>query len=364
MTRPDLAGLLGAGLPGVQVRRLTDEDAGAVIETALDERAVSVLASAVRSGALVTSEDVREVLVTEHEAAMSRCVLLEQTLLELADLLDGAGVAFRVLKGPAVAHLDYPDPAWRTFGDVDLLVRSADYERAVRTLERWGGRRRSQEVRPGFDRRFGKGVCMIGPRGVQVDVHRMLAGGPFGLAADAEVLFSDADEVRIGGQTLPTLTRDLRFLHACQHAVLGDWPSRLVPLRDVAQLRLTTNVDLDATLRLADRWRSTIVVAGAIALASTSLRLPSDDVVAWAARYEGSRFERRALAAYVGPQRSYAKQMTASIPAVSGLANKASFVTALLLPDRGYVGRHDGGYLRRVRRAWKSRTSGASTRSS
>ena len=32
------------------------------------------------------------------------------------------GIRSRVLKGPAVAHLDYPDPALRAFGDVDLLV--------------------------------------------------------------------------------------------------------------------------------------------------------------------------------------------------------------------------------------------------
>ncbi len=353
-----IGALIGAGLPGVEVRRLAAVDACAVIERAIDERAVSVLASAARSGSLVTDDVVRERLTDAHEAAMARCVLLEQALLDVAEILAGGDVEFRLLKGPAVAHLDYPDPAWRTFGDVDLLVRGADYDRAVELLEATGAHRRSQEVRPGFDRRFGKGVCMIGSNGVQVDLHRMLTGGPFGLAADQETLFADAELVEIGGQRLPTLPRDLRFLHACQHAVLGDWPSRLVPLRDVAQVRMTTDVDMDAALGTADRWRSTIVVARAVALGASTLELPDDDVVAWARRYHGSRFERRALAAYVGPQRSYARQMTAALPAVSGIGNKVAFVGALLLPDRGYVGRHDGGYVRRIRRAWRSRSSG------
>ena len=358
MTRADLGALLGAGLPGVEIRHVPTDGWDLLLEAAVDERAVSLLASAVDAGSLTADDpDALAALLAEHEAAMCRCVLLEQALLDIAAVLRRSGVEFRVLKGPAVAHLDYPDAAWRTFGDVDLLVRSADYDRAVRALEDWGGRRRSQEVRAGFDRRFGKGVCVIGPAGVQVDLHRMLAGGAFGLAADNAVLFADADEVRIGDESLPTLPRDLRFFHACQHAMLGDWPSRLVPLRDVAQLRFMTDVDLDATLRVAARWRSTIVIARAIELASATLALPPDPVLEWAASYEGSRFERRSLAAYLGPRRSYARQMATGLPAVRGLGAKASYASALLLPDRGYVGRHDGGYLRRVRRAWVSRVA-------
>lgn len=363
MTDRDLAALMGAGLPGVEVRHISSDASRRVMEAAVDERAVSLVASALDAGSLTVDDDeFRAELVAAHEAAMCRCVLLEQALLEVAAVLRRSGVDYRALKGPAVAHLDYPDAAWRTFGDVDLLVRSADYDRAVLALERWGARRRSHEVRAGFDRRFGKGVCLIGPDGVQVDLHRMLAGGPFGLAADNDALFDDPDAVVIGGESIPTLSRELRFFHACLHAVLGDWPSRLVPLRDVAQLRLATSVDVDATIRLAERWRSTIVIAQAIVLASTALHLPSDPAFEWATRYGGSRFERRSVAAYVGPGRSYARQMAAALPAVRGMGAKAAYVRALLLPDSEYVSRHDGGYLRRVRRAWVSRNSRGSAR--
>jgi hypothetical protein len=40
--------------------------------------------------------------------------------------LSDAGIAFMVLKGPALARLAYPEPCLRSFGDVDLMVRERD----------------------------------------------------------------------------------------------------------------------------------------------------------------------------------------------------------------------------------------------
>ena len=148
---------------------------------AVDERAVPILANAVAGGLVDATVAQREQLVTAHEAVMRSCLYLEQSTLAVAGALRDADLDYRLLKGPAVARLDYPDPSWRAFGDIDVLVRSSEYEAALHALTSRGGRRRSAEIRPGFDRRFGKGVCIVMPDGVQVDVHRTLASGPFGL---------------------------------------------------------------------------------------------------------------------------------------------------------------------------------------
>ena len=134
---------------------------------------------------------------------MRSCVWLERWTLEVVQLFADAAIEVRLLKGPAVAHLDYPDPAWRAFGDIDVLVPSAQYDDAIRALLAVGGRRRSQEVRPGFDRRFGKGACVTLLNGVQVDVHRTLASGPFGLTVDlgVEILSSQLQHIRSIGST-------------------------------------------------------------------------------------------------------------------------------------------------------------------
>ena len=100
------------------------------------------------------------------------------------EALEKAGIAHRVLKGHAWAHTVYPDPSWRAFGDVDLLVGTDDSDRAVEVLESTGVRRTLPEVRPGFDRRFGKDATLLSASGREVDLHRLLVAGPYGLWVD------------------------------------------------------------------------------------------------------------------------------------------------------------------------------------
>lgn len=346
-------GLSGAPDPGP----LPEGTAWAeMLAAAVDERAIPLLATAVFEGLLEASTDQAEALTRAHEDLMRACLMLERATLEVAEVFESTNLAFRVLKGPGIAHLDYPDASWRAFGDVDVLVPSRSYDAAVRALENLGAHRRSREVRPGFDRRFGKGVCLVLPDGVQVDVHRTLASGPFGLAIDLDGLFAEHEVVRLGNRDVPTLSREHRFLHACYHASLGDAVPRIVALRDVAQLLLTTDLDFARARSTAGSWRGGIVIARAISVAWERFGLAPTPASEWAAAYVGDRFERRSLAAYVGPNRSYARQMAAAVPAVPGLSAKFAFVRSLLFVDRAYAKRHDGGYVQRVRRAWNSRT--------
>ena len=347
----------GQGLPGASsVRALpAGGEWDGFLASVIDERAVPMVANALEQGLLIGTREQRDVLDVAHEASMRACVGLEQATLEVVKTLGSAGVDLRLLKGPAVAHLDYPDPSWRAFGDVDILVRSDHYDVAVRTLTNVGGYRRSAEVRPGFDRRFGKGVCMVLPNGVQVDVHRTLASGPFGLTIDLDELFDGMDTVGFGGERIPVLSREHRLAHACFHASLGDPTPRVVALRDIAQLVLTTDVDVDATRAACVRWRAGVVMAHAVGAAWKTLDLASTPLSEWATAYVGDRFERRSLAAYLGPDRSYARQMIAGVPAVRGWSAKAAYVRSLLFVDAGYARRHGGGVGRRLRRAWHAR---------
>ena len=130
------------------------------------ERIEGLLGAAVAAGALVVTDeqlhDVRS--VAQRRAALA--LGLERELLLTHEALEKAGIAHRVLKGHAWAHTVYPDPSWRAFGDVDLLVGTDDWDRAVEVLESTGVRRTLPEVRPGFDRRFGKdATCSRLPAG-------------------------------------------------------------------------------------------------------------------------------------------------------------------------------------------------------
>ena len=110
-----------------------------------------------------------------------------------------AGVEAKVLKGSAVAHLDYPDPAQRTFGDVDLLVRSRDIDAAVRVLAAEGHARRSVEPRPGFDRRFGKGATFTHRRPARRSTCTGPSSmGPYGLRMRLDDLWERPSDLRAG----------------------------------------------------------------------------------------------------------------------------------------------------------------------
>ena len=345
------------GLPGAPTLDALPlgRDWDTLFDRAVDERAVSILACAIAEGSISVTPTQDEQLRVSHEEAMRSCVLLERWSLEVAKWFTIAGIEMRLLKGPAVAHLDYPDPAWRAFGDIDVLVPSAQYDDAIRVLLEVGGRRRSQEVRRGFDRRFGKGACVTLPNGIQVDVHRTLASGPFGLTVDLDELFRSSEVLNLAGAAISVLSKELRMVHACYHVALGDATPRAVALRDVAQMLLSNELDFDEVRRIAKRWRAEAVLARAISLTWDALGLAATPVAEWAVQYRGDRFERRALSAYVGTERSYARQMMAGLPAVSGLPAKISYVRSLVFVDPAYAQRHGGGFGHRVQRAWKVR---------
>ncbi len=352
-----IGAVAGHGLPGAA--RLPDQPIDEstwreVLELAIGDRVTPLLAAAVADGALPTTPRQRDQAIQVHEQTMRLCVLLERALLDTTRELERAGIAYRLLKGPGVAHLDYDSPSRRAFGDVDLLVTSADYDRALQLLIGSGARRRYSEVHPGFDRRWGKGACLVLADGTQIDVHRTFVAGPFGLTIDLDELFRSAATVSIGGRELPVLDREGRFLHACFHASLGDRTPRLVALRDVAQMTLTTDLDFDAALERARRWRADAVVARALRLAWSRLGLESAPASEWAAAHQPDRFQARALRAYTAPSRSYATQVVAGIAALPRVPEKVAYVRALLLAEPGHLANRDGSYHRRIHRAWRA----------
>ncbi|MFW6041801.1 MAG: nucleotidyltransferase family protein, partial [Guyparkeria sp.] len=240
MTPPEVTALLRTaaayGLPGsaktASSSPLPDDTWRDLLHRARSERIVALLARAVRDG-LVHATDAQTAEVVDLDMqAMAGVLTLEATLLRVADLLDEAGVPFRVLKGLAVVHLDYPDPALREFGDLDLLIRPADLDRTIALLAQHGYARRFPEPRPGFDRRFTKSVSVIGPGGLELDLHRTFAPGGSGLRVQLDGLWdAPVTWFTVAGRALPALGPEERLIHACYHAMLGNSPPRLVPQR-------------------------------------------------------------------------------------------------------------------------------------
>lgn len=359
---PDLAPAVAAvGLPGslhaFPDHPLDPQAWARLLARAREQRLAGLLLSALDDGSLPSTEDQREAAATLHVEQMRTVLHLEAELLDAIDALRQVGVDVRVIKGSAVAHLDYPDPALRAFVDVDLLVRGSQFDLAVAALLRAGHTRRFPQPRPGFDARFSKGASFKTPRGAEIDLHRTFVMGPFGLDVVLDDLWKDSPEIfTVADVELPALSRECRLMHACYHAALGDVVARLVPQRDVAQLLLSGRLDRDRVRFLLERWRAQPVVA--LAVRTTWATLALADIVAlsaWAHRYIPSPKAAQELALYHDPQARYAEKSLAAVRAIPSWRDRVAFVRALAFPDADYLqGRPRG--VARLRRAALARS--------
>jgi hypothetical protein len=351
-------GVAGYGLPGnspaLPHAVLDNETWESVVAEVVNHRLTGHLVRALDDGAFTVQDDQHAAALEAHERALAVDLMLERLLLATVAQLDAADIVPRILRGSAVAHTVYPEPGLRSFADVDLLVTQHDYDTAVALLCAHGARRRYQEPRRGFDRRFGKGACLEVPSclGLEIDLHRTLVAGPFGLAVDTDALFEGSTKFLLGDQELHGLDPETRFLDACFHAALGKRQPCLVPLRDVAQMILCSPLDVAQVRERCREWRCGIVVQRAIGLAWEAFALDATpEIVRWARRHDRSAFEQRALHSYVRSDRSYARQAVAGIHALRRVGDKARYASALLLPNRTYVRTREGSYRRRAQRA-------------
>lgn len=314
-----------------------------------DQRVTGLLWESIQGGTLPATPEQAERAEWAHAEKLAGVLTLEGLLLDVLAALEVGSVPARVLKGPAHAHLDYPDPGWRTFGDIDLLVRGEDFDHAVRVIEGRGHRRLHPEPRPGFDRRFSKGTSFRTENGLEIDLHRTLTMGPFGVRVDLAALWDRSEAFELGGRSVLALPAEERFFHACYHAVLSQTMPRMVPLRDIAHLALGGQLDLDRVHHLARASGGEPVVARAVRHAWHALAVA--DVLAisaWADAYRADSREDADLAVYT-TRSSYARKSVAAIRALPRWRDRAAYVSALTFPDRSYLGTRHSGRLGRLR---------------
>jgi len=330
-------------------------DWGRVVAACEEHRLLGVLASAVCDGAVRLDSGQHATLESRYRHWLAHDLVVEDVMLRALARLNGAGVRAWVLKGIALAHTVYRDPSLRVFADADLLIEPGKFSEAVSLLTGdFGAERVVPELRAGFDERFGREATLrVGP--VELDLHRTLVDGPFGLWIPLAELVEHPVEFRIGGTAVAGLGPTQQFVHCCLSAVLGDWPPRLVVLRDIAELLVggpgRPPVDAGAVRSMAARWRAEPAVALAIRRAADDLGLDSDHpLIVWARSYRPGPLARLVLASYRGRARGYTSQAL-SVLAISGWRNRWDYVRAVVRPSRDYLearGFRRGDRLRRA----------------
>ena len=294
-------------------------------------------------------------LYLRHEEQLALDLHVEAMLLRCEEALANASIPTRLLKGPSIAHRFFPNPALRSFGDGDVLVRGTDMTRAIDTLTSAGFARRFGAPRRFFDSRYVKAVTLVAPDGLELDLHRAIAPGPFGVLIDPDSIFSAPhDEVTLGSRSVACLSTELALLHACVHATLGDVSPRLVALRDVVQI-LHSGVDEGLTIDYFSRYQCGIVAQRAVQLVSRVLGVDLVGSFAeWARAFEPTHVDEARLRAYSRSDKRYVAQAASTFWTLPSLRQRIEFAAALAFPKREYVRDRDRTYARRLTRSTTS----------
>ncbi len=324
-------GLMDPGEPG----QLDDALVDALLALPDHEGAACLLGAAAERGHVLLSPASQQRVTTRWAALMARVVHLDAVLLEIWGALDDAGIPTRVLKGAAIASLDEPDPAWRAYSDVDLLVPADRLMEAARVVAaRCGTHPVVPPVRGWWADRFAKGITLVHLSGIQVDLHRLLAAGPIGARLRPACLFQAGRPFRVGGHDLVALADAHRFLHACVHAVLGATRGGR-HRRDVLLLASQVKPS-DLAPHWVDGWSPAVVDAALRWAAPDGAGLP-EAWHAWDPAGSAQPKELQADQAWLArDERAYRRQAGSQLSLRRPLRS-AGFAAGLLWPSRAHL---------------------------
>jgi hypothetical protein len=311
-----------------------------------NHRLEGLLVHAVASLHLPSTPDQRR-KVAQLEVNLTRDrIWHDMRLIEITEMLRDASIEQRVLKGPAFGTLDYPDRIMRPTGDIDLLVRGDELPGAIETLVVNGGSVVDPEPIKGYTQVIGKSTTVTMPDGLEVDLHRMLVRGPFGVRMRPEDLWRRSREFAIGGVPMATLGLEESLIHACFHLmILSD--KRALTVRDVAQFLANPALDTDTVIELSRAWKAQIVLGAAVLLTTSMIPAVADtDLLPWARALKPGPMDRTYLriarpGATMGPA-----EWPATLIALRSNSARVMLIRSILRPIDGT----NPPFLRRVRR--------------
>ncbi|MGK0276500.1 MAG: hypothetical protein ACI9N0_002894 [Ilumatobacter sp.] len=302
------------------------------VRSLVDDRLAVIALDLADRGWLRASSTAAESLSNQALLAAQRSVALEARCGAVVELLDNAGIATRVLKGLAVAQLDYPDPALRLTSDIDLLVKGDDIHRAIDRLAAFGFERHFDEPFDGFDTTLGKGAALEGPNRFVIDLHRTLALGYYGVRLPVDLLWENPDHIDMAGVRACVLPKAERFAHAALHLALAPHP-RMMHFLDLAVLIGNDDHEIQSSvIRVADEWGCPDLIARAVMMSSDLFQEQWEPpgLVEWAQTRRPGLRERLWWSTYQGRLNMSAVRSMTSVAALRPVSAQPRALTQVL----------------------------------
>jgi len=211
--------------------------------------------------------EVAAALTRDRRDAAARSLLQAAELARVARLLDGAGLSWMALKGPAFGRLLHGAAGRRGARDLDILVRPEGAP-AARALLLSAGYAPAAHQPAGFH----EGLVHAGA-GILLELHTDLFDEPRLFPLSLFRPFEHAATAEVAGTPVRTLALEPALVYAAVHGAKHFW-RRLFWLLDIADAARAERVDWPAVLALARRMGVERQVAGALVLARRLLDAP------------------------------------------------------------------------------------------
>lgn len=217
-------------------------------------------------GAALVPATVLAGLQAQYQANARRNVVLTRELLRLLALLEQHSIPAIPYKGPALAMAAYGDLALRQFGDLDILVRPEDTNRAKALLEAEGYqlvyRLNAEETRHyAADAQNNHFQFQHPARPVCVELHWATAPRAFFTGPTPDVFWQALTTTPLADRPLAAFLPEHTVLLLSMHGSKHGW-ERLAFLADLVEtLRRQSELDWATILTLAHQWRCTRMLA-------------------------------------------------------------------------------------------------------
>jgi Uncharacterised nucleotidyltransferase len=223
-------------------------------------------ASLNKLGTSAVPASVKRTLADRQREQIFHTLKLSAELFRILDQFASEKIAALVVKGPVLAMQAYGDPAMRSYGDLDLLVRQGDIRRATELMIA-AGYRAAVSVAAIDSGKIPGQYLFSKPEGkLLVELHNDLTLRYFPRRLPLEKFFDRQIRVRLDAHDAPALCVEDELVLICIHGAKHFW-ERLIWIADVAAL-VTRQANID--------WRrvaASAKEAGAERMLHTGLRL-------------------------------------------------------------------------------------------
>jgi len=215
------------------------------------------------------SPGIRQALADRQRAQIFFSLRLTAELFGLLELFSSQGIEALVVKGPVLAVQAYGDPAMRSYGDLDMLVRQRNIRRATELMSAAGYVPAVSLSAIDAGRIPGQYLFSKPDSKLIVELHNDCTLRYFPRRLPLEEFFARQIRVRVDGHDVSALSVEDELVLICIHGAKHFW-ERLMWIADVAAL---------ISRQAAINWEQVADSAkavGAERMLHTGLRLASD----------------------------------------------------------------------------------------